>query len=170
MMCLVAVSSENISVLLLQEIAGLAAFCLQFRRPLFACLSSIFFWISHPRSGPPAPDLIDELLVLASVTCSIVCDIRAGVDPHPICTDASESGGGSCSGYSLASPWAEFWLADYDHALKNPLHVGACGISELSLSSFHDVIVVLKGHCREYASIRVTLALFAAENTRLDAI
>eukprot|EP00973_Karenia_brevis_P094514 12422862-Karenia_brevis.AAC.1 len=36
-----------------------------------------------------------------------------GVDPEPICVDASSSGGGSCVGIHLDPKWYTFWNENF---------------------------------------------------------
>eukprot|EP00973_Karenia_brevis_P060393 8404032-Karenia_brevis.AAC.1 len=105
--------SSQVTPLFLQELAGLAAFCFEFQRPLFSILSNTFFWVSHPRAVAPHPDLVDEFLLIACVACSMYTDSRMGVDPEPIAIDASTSGGGSCVGVHLDPKWLHFWDSDF---------------------------------------------------------
>eukprot|EP00973_Karenia_brevis_P044421 6152203-Karenia_brevis.AAC.1 len=84
-------SSSHITPLFLQELSGLAAFCLEFQRPLFSILTNTFFWVAHPRTGAPHPELVDEFLLIACVASSMYTDSRMGVDPEPIAIDASTS-------------------------------------------------------------------------------
>eukprot|EP00973_Karenia_brevis_P053924 7489473-Karenia_brevis.AAC.1 len=53
------------------------------------------------------------------MSCTMFTDLRAGVDPEPICTDASLSGGGSCVGSFLNPDWSEFWKSDFLKASDN---------------------------------------------------
>eukprot|EP00973_Karenia_brevis_P095686 12428628-Karenia_brevis.AAC.1 len=51
-------------------------------------------------------------------------DARMGVDPEPIATDASSTGGGSCVGVHLDPKWYSFWQDDYSkvsHDYRNGL-------------------------------------------------
>jgi hypothetical protein len=90
---------------------------LPFMRPAFSMLHSTFHWMARSaRNQALPPEVVDELLVLASTVCYACSDITLPVDPVPVATDASEGGGGSCYASSLSAEA----LAEYSGVLKRP--------------------------------------------------
>ena len=110
LMALMGLAQERLSVLFLEEFAGLCAFCFEYQRPLFCLLTNVFHWIALPRSAEPHPELLDELVLVACMACTSYTDLRSGIDPEPITTDASETGGGACVGSFISPEWYDFGL------------------------------------------------------------
>ena len=110
---LLAAAAEEPSLLLLQEVMGLACFCVTYQRAIYACFSGVFHWMSAPRPGPLPEEVVDELLTAASVCFSCVCHLKNEVDGVPVATDASLAGGGSCLGVELSPHGVETWVSHW---------------------------------------------------------
>ena len=125
LMILVAIATEQPTLLLLQEIVGVACFTMQFQRPLFCILQSTFHWMSHRVRGALPCEVVDELLTLACLIAAGNCDLRAREEPWPVATDASSGAGGACEGVELNCRWQEFWqreLLQGKMCTAKPLH------------------------------------------------
>ena len=81
----------------LRHWTGKAAFMAAFKRPLFAILQEIFETIQLTTSGDvtPSKDVMDEVMVMATLSVVAETSLRATVSPVISCTDASPTGGGS---------------------------------------------------------------------------
>eukprot|EP00438_Fugacium_kawagutii_P024621 Skav207650 [mRNA] locus=scaffold2758:77333:83766:+ [translate_table: standard] len=81
----------------LQVYAGKAVHLLQFRRPLFSVLQEVFVAIVQTTEMVElSPSVADEMMVLEALLPSMMCNLKAPVDPVVTASDACESGGGAC--------------------------------------------------------------------------
>eukprot|EP00435_Cladocopium_sp_Y103_P070870 s240_g36.t1 len=79
--------------------SGETAFMATFRRPMFSGLAGIFPLIEKAKDGEVAPHaaVVDEIMTLCVQSPLSQTNLRAILSPEVSCTDASPSGGGSCS-------------------------------------------------------------------------
>lgn len=81
----------------LRHWTGKAAFVAAFKRPLFAVLQEIFEAIELTTRGDvtPSKDVLDEVMVMVTLSAVAETSLRATVSPVISCTDASPTEGGS---------------------------------------------------------------------------
>jgi hypothetical protein len=86
---------------LLDSLLGSVAYCLMFRRPMFALLSSIYSEGPHDGRSDTLFKLSrrsrEELLLVAVLLNCSITDLRVKPDSHLYCVDASLHGAGACS-------------------------------------------------------------------------
>ena len=81
----------------LRHWTGKAAFVAAFKRPLFSVLQEIFEAIQASLRGDvsPSKDVIDEVMIMCTLSVVAETCLRATISPVISCTDASPTGGGS---------------------------------------------------------------------------
>lgn len=64
------------------------------RRPAFVCFDQVWSFLSSSPHGRHLPGGVKDEVIMATSLIPLLCtDMRLAVDPYPIATDASETGG-----------------------------------------------------------------------------
>ena len=85
----------------LQSVAGRWVFAFEFNRQLGGCLYEVWKAISLFRSGHLAGKVVQEFLLCMCGASFLEINMRWKLDPWPLVSDASETGGGACYGGRL---------------------------------------------------------------------